>query len=131
MMAIVHAHIGREHYTTRLYNGSHECLADEPLDQGGADRGFSPDDLLSASLAACTSITLRMYADRKNWPLESVDVSVQFDRDTETKTAKITRNIQLLGTLDADQQQRLLQIADKCPIHQTLSHTITIQTALL
>lgn len=130
-MAKVTANIGRTPYATTLSNESHTLLADEPIEEGGGNTGFTPDELLAASLAACTSITLRMYADRKGWPLDSVEVAVDFERDSVTKTASMLRKIKFFGTLDDEQKSRLLQIADKCPIHQTLTHSISIQSTLL
>ncbi len=130
-MAKITANIGRTPYATTLSNENHTLLADEPIEEGGGNTGFTPDELLAASLAACTSITLRMYADRKGWPLDSVEVAVDFERDSVTKTASMLRKIKLFGTLDDEQKSRLLQIADKCPIHQTLTHSISIQSTLL
>jgi putative redox protein len=129
-MANITAHIGRTHYVTTIRNASNELIADEPLEQGGTDAGFSSSELLASSLAACTSITLRMYADRKGWPLEAIEVAINFERDVDTKTSLFVRNIKFFGTLDDEQTQRLLQIADKCPIHQVLTSPIRIQTVL-
>jgi putative redox protein len=129
-MSTVKAAIGKEHYATSIRSATNQLTADEPADFGGGDVGFSPSELLAASLAACTSITLRMYADRKAWPLESVEVEVDFERDAEAKASTFSRKIKLLGNLDEEQKTRLLQIANKCPIHQTLTHPITINTHL-
>lgn len=130
-MASVTAKIDQAHYATTLKSGQHQIITDEPLEEGGTDLGFSPDELLAAALSACTSITLRMYADRKAWPLKSVAVEVNFERDAESKTSLILRKIKLFGPLDAEQKQRLLQIADKCPVHQVLTNLITIQTEII
>ena len=130
-MPSVTANIGREHFATRIKTATNQLIADEPLDHGGGDTGFSPAELLAAALSACTSITLRMYADRKAWPLESVEVVIDIERDEQANATTIVRRIKLFGSLDEEQKQRLLQIADKCPIHQTLTHPITIQSALL
>lgn len=106
-------------------------IADEPLDLGGKDEGFSPKELLIAALAACTSATLRMYADRKQWDLQEVKIDLDLDRnDSENKTY-INRKIRLIGNLDEEQRARLLDIANKCPIHKILSNPIGIQTELL
>lgn len=129
-MSTVTAHIGQAHYATTLRTAHHQITADEPHDLGGSDTGFAPSELLAASLAACTSITLRMYADRKQWPLEGVEVEVSVERDAAAKSTVFTRKIQLIGTLDYEQQQRLLGIANKCPIHETLTQSITIHTSL-
>lgn len=106
-------------------------IADEPLDLGGKDEGFSPKELLIAALAACTSATLRMYADRKQWDLQEVKIDLDLDRnDSENKTY-INRKIRLIGNLDEEQRARLLDIANKCPIHKILSNPIGIHTELL
>lgn len=106
-------------------------IADEPLDLGGKDEGFSPKELLIAALAACTSATLRMYADRKQWDLQEVKIDLDLDRnDSENKTY-IIRKIRLIGNLDEEQRARLLDIANKCPIHKILSNPIGIHTELL
>jgi len=114
----------------------HHALADEPLSYGGTDRGMSPYGFVSAGLGACTSMTIRMYARRKGWPLEGVSVDICHDKvhaqDADTgasgKIDAFTRVIRLIGPLDGAQRQRLLEIADKCPVHRTLeasSHIVT------
>ncbi len=118
----------------------HHTLADEPTSYGGTDRGMSPYQLLSAGLGACTSMTIRMYARRKKWPLEHVEVDVTHDKvhaqDCETcesssnRIDQFTRLIRLSGDLDADQRARLLAIADKCPVHRTLEAQSAIVTRL-
>jgi putative redox protein len=129
-MSTVHAHIGKDHFKTEIKSEKNTLWADEPLSNGGEELGFSPSELLAASLSACTSITLRMYADRKGWPLEEVKVEVNFERDTTANTSKITRNIALIGNLDEGQRNRLLDIANLCPIHKTLSNPISIVSFL-
>ncbi|MBU6420952.1 MAG: alpha/beta fold hydrolase [Gammaproteobacteria bacterium] len=134
------ASINREHYHTQLYAGAHTLVADEPRNVGGTDSGPSPYGYLTAALGACTAITLRMYADRKQWPVDSVSVRLKHDKihasdcaDCETKEGKIdrfTREIELQGNLSEEQRQRLLQIANKCPVHQTLESEIRIETSL-
>ena len=114
----------------------HHVVADEPLAYGGTNRGMSPYGFLSAGLGACTSMTIRMYARRKGWPLAHVWVDVTHDKvhaqDAESISAPridtFTREIHLEGDLDETQRQRLLEIADKCPVHKTLegsSHIVT------
>ncbi len=117
----------------------HHALADEPLAYGGTNRGMSPYGFLSAGLGACTSMTIRMYARRKGWPLDHVSVDVCHDKvhaqDAETGSgAKVDtwrRRIRLEGALDADQRQRLLEIADKCPVHRTLERASDVVTELI
>lgn len=118
----------------------HHTLADEPVTYGGTDKGMTPYQFLSAGLAACTSMTIRMYARRKGWPLEKIHVDVTHDKvhaqDCETcqstvgKVDVFSRKIHLTGPLDDEQKQRLLEIADKCPVHRTLENEIAIRTAL-
>ena len=103
-------------------------IADEPLDKGGKDLGFSPKELLAASLAACTSATVRMYADRKEWPLEEVKIDVDLERDDAANKTVISRQIEFIGPLDADQRKWLLAIANACPVHKILTNPIEINT---
>ena len=126
-------------YLQDITNGTrHHILADEPRAYGGTNQGLSPYGLLSAGLAACTSMTIRMYARRKGWPLEHVSVDVSHDKvhaqDADTasgdKVDTWKRVISLRGTLDADQRARLLEIADKCPVHRTLEKSSTVITEL-
>ena len=121
--------------------GRHRLDSDEPVDHGGTDTGPTPYDLLLAALGSCTSMTIALYARRKQWPLESVRVRLRHSRihaadceDCETKTGmldRIERDIELRGTIDAEQQTRLLAIADRCPVHRTLQSEIRIHTRLV
>lgn len=130
----------REHYRTAILANGHLLLADEPLSAGGTDTGPTPYDLLLAGLGACTSITLRMYADRKGWPVEAIVVHLNHSKihadDCEEcesasgKIDRIEREIELIGELDDEQRQRLLEIADKCPVHRTLHSEISVKTRL-
>ncbi|MET1084736.1 MAG: alpha/beta fold hydrolase [Burkholderiales bacterium] len=120
--------------------GPHWLRADEPISLGGTDLGPSPYDLLLAALGACTSMTVRMYADQKKWPLERVAVALTHEKvyakdcaACETKYGKvdhIDRRIDLEGPLDDKQRQRLLEIANKCPVHRTLHSEVLIKTEL-
>ena len=118
---------------------THHAVADEPLAYGGTNQGMSPYGFLSAGLGACTSMTIRMYARRKGWSLKSVNVDITHDKvhaqDAGTaggaqKVDSFHRAITLVGDLDADQRKRLLEIADKCPVHRTLEANSNITTAL-
>lgn len=106
--------------------GGHRLRADEERDQGGDDSGAGPHELLLAALGACTAMTLKVYAERKGWPLRNVQVTLD-GAHTEAGFV-ITRQLSLDGDLDAEQRQRLLEIADKCPVHKTLVGRITINT---
>ena len=127
----VTATIGYGHYLTEVKSESgHDLIADEPEELGGQNKGPTPDELLAASLATCTCITLRMYADRKKWPLESITTEITVSRDTDTNSTNIEEVVTLKGELDDDQRKRLMQIAQKCPIHKTLTNPIYINCKL-
>ncbi len=131
---------GNGTFGQNVWDGRHEALADEPKKVGGLDAGRDPYGYLSAALGACTSMTLRLYADRKKLPLEQVLVRVKHDKihaedcaSCETKEGKVDRlqrEIEIVGDLDAAARQRLLEIADKCPVHRTLERTNLIETRL-
>ena len=106
-------------------------LADEPRDVGGLGSGPGPFDLLSAALGACTSMTCRLYADQKGWPLKRVAVQVQHVAKTATAKDRFTRQISFEGELDPAQRQRLLEIAERCPVHRTLTAGSDVVTLLL
>ena len=129
-MIKITAHIGTELYKTEVKAANNTIISDEPESAGGKDLGFAPKELLASSLAACTCITLRMYANRKGWDLTDVKVEVTFEKDSIENKSKIMRNIQLFGNLDAAQKARLLNIADRCPMHQILTNPIEITTEL-
>ena len=130
-MAKVSASIGTEPYKTEITSPTgNTVIADEPVESGGKKLGFSPSELLAASLSACTSATLRMYADRKGWDLKAVSLEVEVERDEEANKTFIHRSLELTGNLDEAQRSRLLAIANKCPIHKILSNPIEIVTEL-
>lgn len=116
----------------------HHVLADEPLAYGGTNRGMSPYGFLAAGLGACTAMTIRMYARRKGWPLTHVSVDVSHakvhaqdtEADSRNRIDTFTRAITLEGDLDAEQRARLMQIADKCPVHRTLEKGVRVQSEL-
>lgn len=106
--------------------GGHQLRADEEREKGGEDTGPAPHELLLASLGACTAMTLKVYAERKGWPLK--DVRVTLNGNHVDGRFEMTRQLQLVGELDAEQRQRLTEIADKCPVHKTLVGEISIAT---
>lgn len=127
-----------EEYRTEITAGRHSLVSDEPEDVGGTDAGPTPYDYLLAALGSCTGMTLRMYADRKDWPLERVVVRLSHEKihaedceDCETREGKvdrIERHIEVRGDLEPSQRERLLEIANKCPVHRTLHSEINVKT---
>ena len=125
-------------FSQEILAGRHRMTADEPASAGGTDTGPSPYDFLLAALGACTSMTLGMYARRKGWPLEEVTVNLRHSKihasdcaDCEAKNEmldRIDRDIHMAGSLTMEQRTKLLEIADKCPVHRTLTSKIDIRT---
>lgn len=136
---VVVAEAGTGTYTQHITAGRHLLVADEPRPIGD-DAGPTPYDLLLAALGSCTSMTLRMYAARKGWPLQQVRVNLRHSRihakdcaDCETRNGwvdHIEREIELVGDLDDEARARLLHMADRCPVHQTLTSEVHIATSL-
>jgi putative redox protein len=127
-------------FAQEITAGPHRFTADEPQSSGGGDTGPDPYALLLASLGSCTSMTIGLYARRKQWPLESVTVRLRHSRihakdcaDCETRDGmldRIEREIELTGALSDEQRTRLLEIASRCPVHRTLAGEIDIRTRL-
>jgi putative redox protein len=128
-MRIVETQFGKAPYEQRVSIGNHQMLSDVDAGKGGSDSGPSPHEYLAAALASCTGMTLKMYASRKSWGLENAIVTVNISRTDEVEC--FTREISLVGNLDAEQTARLLDIADKCPVHKALIGTIAIDTQLV
>lgn len=135
------ARIKGKEYTTEMISGQHGMIADEPLEVGGNDFGPTPYDYITMGLGSCTAMTLKMYANRKGWKLDEVTVHLEHDKihsedcgscenNSKAKLDKFVRVIELQGKLDDSQKQRLLEIADKCPVHKTLNSEVIIDTRL-
>lgn len=130
---VIVAENGQGRYQQEVRVGQHRLLADEPVSVGGGDAGPAPFDFLMAGLGACTSMTLRMYAERKELPLTGVSVVLSHEKvEVDGKLRdRITRKITLSGELTPAQRQRLLEIAEKCPVHRALTQSLLIDSALV
>jgi putative redox protein len=138
MAEVVVQERGTGAFTQDVIAGAHRLTADEPRDAGGDDAGPNPYEYLLAALGACTSMTIRMYVQRKGWPLRRILVRLQHEKihakdcaECETKVGmvdQIVREIALEGDLDAEQTAKVMEIADKCPVHRTLTSEIRIVT---
>ena len=117
-------------FTTSITNGRHQLISDEPESIGGADQGFSPGELLRASLASCSGITMRMYASRKGWDVGDINVFVDKFIDADGEQEYYRKRIQIGGELDEKQRKRMKAIADKCPVHKLLVNSIEIRSIL-
>jgi putative redox protein len=130
----------RSGFAQEILAGEHRLVADEPLSAGGTDTGPTPYELLLAALGACTAITVTMYAERKKWPLDGIVVRLShskihaedcFQCQTEAGFLdRIDREIELAGSLSPDERVRLFEIAEKCPVHRTLTSEINIRSCL-
>jgi putative redox protein len=122
-----------KHWTVQLSdNMGHEWLGDEPIEAGGSNLGPSPAHLLLSALATCTVMTLQMYAERKQWPLSGVEVEVLFNPNGKPAdgATEITRRISLRGALAEEQRERLLQVANACPMHKVLTGEVRVTTSV-
>jgi len=128
MRAVV-SRFGSGHFQQALEVGNDHFVSDIDEAKGGNSSGPSPHEYLGAALAACTGMTLKMYAQRKSWDLQDAIVTVDIERVNDIE--KFKRSIKLVGAVDAEQSQRLLEIANKCPVHKALTGMIEINTELL
>jgi putative redox protein len=110
--------------------GSHQLIADEPAENGGDDSGPSPQELLAASLASCTAITIELYADRKGWDVGEVVVDVDYEPAQRGSPTKFTMRLRLPKELPEEQSERLMQIAAKCPVHRTLEGEVMFDESI-
>ena len=127
-MAHAKASIGTVDYATTIATGHHRLTADEGPELGGKDAGPAPYDLLTSALGACTVITLRMYAERKQWPVTAVHADIHFKR--EDKVESIDRVLHIEGAIDAEQKKRMAEIAERTPVTLTLKRSLEIRTTL-
>jgi putative redox protein len=132
MSGVVVEENGKGRYQQAVTVGQHHLIADEPFNVGGGDAGPAPFDFIMAGLGACTSMTLRMYAERKGLALTHVSVALNHQKIEVDGVSRdrIERTIPLAGELTAEQRQRLLEIANKCPTHRALSQSLVIESAL-
>lgn len=121
--------IGHDKYKTTLSTDTHVIIGDEPIDNGGQDVGPGPGDLLRMSLASCTAITLRMYADRKGYDIDQIEVKVN-TKEVDNKTI-FTRQIVITGHIEDHVRKRMMQIANACPVHKMLTRPIEVITQLI
>lgn len=128
-MAHATGRIGTDKYRTDIATGHHALVADEGPELGGKDAGPAPYDLLISALAACTVITLRMYADRKEWPVTAVHADIHFRRD-DAKVESIDRVLRIEGAVDAEQKKRMADIAERTPVTLTLKRSLEVRTRL-
>jgi putative redox protein len=128
-MAHAKASIGSVDYATAIAAGHHRLTADEGPELGGKDAGPAPYDLLTSALGACTVITLRMYAERKQWPVTAVHADIHFKRGDD-KVESIDRVLHIAGTVDAEQKKRMAEIAERTPVTLTLKRSLEIRTTL-
>ncbi|MFZ2973013.1 MAG: OsmC family protein [Ferribacterium limneticum] len=132
MSGVVVAENGQGRYQQAVTVGQHQLIADEPVSMGGGDAGPAPFDLIMAGLGACTSMTLRMYAERKGLALTHVSVALSHEKITLDSVARdrIERTITLAGDLTPEQRHRLLEIANKCPVHRALTQSFVIESTV-
>ena len=127
-MAHAKASIGTTNYQTAIVTGHHRITADEGPALGGKDVGPGPYELLTSALAACTAITLRMYAERKQWPVTAVHADIRFAR--QDKVESIDRTLRIEGAVDEEQKKRMADIAERTPVTLTLKRSMEIRTKL-
>ena len=124
--------IGSEKYKTEVIIGKHTLQIDEPESIGGKDLGPTPIDLLLSSIGTCKAITMRMYADNKNWPLEKIEINLSLEvvKNNANQFTQIDVEVNLVGNLDEQQKERIIKVGDKCPVHKMMSNPFKIETRL-
>jgi len=128
-MAKITSQIGTDAYRIEIKSPTgNTMIADEPIDKGGKDTGFSPKELLASALAACTSATVTMYAERKQYALRKVLIEIDLEYNEVEKKTIVNRRIEFVGDLDNQQTSRLMKVANACPVHKILTNPIEINT---
>lgn len=124
--------LGATDYTTQVTMRTHSVVLDEPIDKGGVDEGAAPSEVLLAALGSCTAITMKMYANRKGWAVEGIDIDMELERVTErgATTTFIREKINIKGDLSQEQLDRMMVIGKKCPVHKTLTSPVEISSEL-
>lgn len=125
---VIHAQFEGKNYTTLISNGKHQIITDEPIEDGGQDKGLNPFELILAGLATCTTATVKMYADRKGWEISQISINAILEESDDSQVIKT--NIEINGNITEEQKNRLLVIAKKCPVHKLLSAGNPIETNL-
>jgi putative redox protein len=125
---VIHAQFEGKNYTTLISNGKHQIITDEPIEDGGQDKGLNPFELILAGLATCTTATVKMYADRKGWEISQISIKAILEESDDSQVIKT--NIEINGNITEEQKNRLLVIAKKCPVHKLLSAGNPIETNL-
>lgn len=125
--------IGKEKYKTEVAINKHHLTADEPTELGGTDLGPHPVALLLSALGTCKAMTMRMYADQKNWPLDAVEIQLSSEvvKSTQQQTTYIRCTVKLFGNLDEIQKGRIFKVGDKCPVQKILSNPVVIESNML
>ncbi len=125
--------IGEENYTTNIQYGDLSLIADEPLELGGQNKGMAPSQLLLSSVGACKAITMRMYASRKKWKVNRIDIKIssEVQKSEQQQTTFIRCNIFIDGDLDEEQKRRIYMIGEKCPVQKMLQNPIVVESNLI
>lgn len=131
MKAEVITKLGEEKYLMNIFAGNNSILADEPIAKGGQEKGFNPLEILAASLSSCTTATIKMFADRKEWDLQEVSVQVLFNNETKEGVSLFKKVITLTGNLTDEQKETLHKVAHACPIQKVLTGEIQIESELV
>lgn len=131
MKAEVITKLGTEKYLMNISAGSNTIIGDEPISKGGQEKGFNPLELLVSALSSCTTATIKMFADRKEWKVDEVSVKVLFDNETQEGVSNFKKIIEIKGDLTNEQRETLHKVAHTCPIQKIITGEITVNSELL